>query len=403
MRILFVNHTSTVGGAEQGLLRLVNGFKGTHEVAVACPGTGALRERVEGCGVESLTLPAFEASLRLNPIQTPVGLARLGTGSLALTRMIRRFGADLVHANTPRAGLMCAIPRWLGGPPVVVHLRDDLPLTRVGRAVRFALVHSASAVVAVSEYTARRFNDGLGHAVATPVYNSIDLERFDPEHVAPAPLREELGISPGAPLLAQVAQITPWKGQDTAIRMVAGLRGRGLDAHLLIVGGVTFGGRNVRHDNHAFLRSLHSLAEQLGVGDAIHFLGPRDDVPGILRAVDLSVLPSVNEPFGRAIVESMAIGTPPLVSAVGSGPELVDDGVSGRLLAPDSSEQWVEAAHELLVDPAARERMGDRARERAAGFGDDAQVRDVLAVYARVLGRPETTISGGTPEVVSWR
>jgi glycosyltransferase involved in cell wall biosynthesis len=403
MRILFVNHTSTVGGAEQGLLRLVNGLKAAHEVAVACPGTGALRERVEASGVEPLAVPAFEASLRLNPVQTPVGLARLSAGSLALVRLIRRFGADLVHANTPRAGLMCALPRRLGAPPLVVHVRDDVPLNRAGRAVRFALIHSADGVVAVSDYTARRFNEGLERPVATRVYNSIDLERFDPERVAPAPLREELGVSPDAALLAQVAQITPWKGQDTAIRTVAGLRGRGLDAHLLIVGGVTFGGRNVRHDNHAFLRSLHSLVEQLDVDGAVHFLGPRDDVPGLLRAVDLSLLPSVNEPFGRAIVESMAIGTPPLVSDVGSGPELVDDGVSGRLLAPDRSEQWVEAAHELLVDPSALARMGDRARERAAGFGDDAQVRDVLAVYARVLGRPETTVSGGSPEVVSWR
>jgi L-malate glycosyltransferase len=403
MRILFVNHTSTVGGAEQGLLRLVNGLKATHEVAVACPGTGALRERVAASGVEALAVPAFEASLRLNPVQTPIGLARLGAGSLALARSIRRFGADLVHANTPRAGLMCVLARRLGGRPLVVHVRDDLPLTRVGRTVRSALIHSADGVIAVSDYTARRFNEGLERPIATRVYNSIDLERFDPERVAPAPLREELGVSPQAALLAQVAQITPWKGQDTAIRTVAGLRERGVDAHLLVVGGVSFGARTVRYDNHEFLRSLHGLVEQLDVDGAVHFLGPRDDVPGILRTVDLSLLPSVNEPFGRAIVESMAIGTPPLVSDVGSGPELVDDGVSGRLLPSDRPELWVDAAQELLADQAALARMGERGRERAAAFDDEAQVHDVLAVYERVLGRPDTTRSGGSTEVVSWR
>jgi glycosyltransferase involved in cell wall biosynthesis len=139
------------------------------------------------------------------------------------------------------------------------------------------------------------------------------------------------------------------------------------------------------------------------VDGAVHFLGPRDDVPGILRTVDLSLLPSVNEPFGRAIVESMAIGTPPLVSDVGSGPELVDDGVSGRLLPPDRPELWVDAAQALLADRAALARMGERGRERAAAFDDEAQVHDVLAVYERVLGRPDTTRSGGSTEVVSWR
>ena len=403
MRVLFVNHTSTVGGAEQGLLRLVDGLKATHAVAVACPERGGLPELVEAAGVERFGTPAFEASLRLHPVQTPLGLARLGAASVALRRLIRRFGADVVHANTPRAGLMCTASARLGGPPLVAHLRDDLPLNRVGRAVRFVLVNSASGVVAVSEYTARRFNDGLVRPVASTVYNSIDLGRFDPERVSAAPLRDELDLSSDARLVAQVAQITPWKGQDTAIRTLAALRRGGLDVHLLIVGAVTFGGRSVSYDNHAYLRSLHALVDQLDVRPAVHFLGARDDVPGILKAVELSLLPSVNEPFGRAIVESMAVGTPPLVSDLGSGPELVDDGVTGRVLAPDHPELWAGAARELLDEPAAVAQMGTRARERALDFSDEAQVRGVVAVYERVLQRPMTGVSGGATEVASWR
>ena len=403
MRILFVNHTSTAGGAEQGLLRLVDGLKATHTVAVACPRQGAVRELVDAAGVEALTIPAFEASLRLHPVHTPVGLARLTAGGVALARLAKRFGADLVHANTPRAGLICAVTRRLGGPPVVVHLRDDLPLNRVGRAVRFTLIRSASAVVAVSEYTAARFNEGLSRPVATHVHNSIDLERFDPNRVTAAPVRDQLGISPDAPLLGQISQITPWKGQDTAIRAVADLRRRGLDAHLLIAGAVTFGARGVRYDNHAYLRSLHERVASLGVRDAVHFLGQRSDVPELLTALDVSLLPSVNEPFGRVIVESMAIGTPPLVSDVGSGPELVEDGVSGRLLPPDRPELWATAAAELLRDRAALARMGAEAQARAARFSDEAQVRGVLAVYDSVLpGAAHTGLPGST-EAVSWR
>jgi glycosyltransferase involved in cell wall biosynthesis len=403
MRILFVNHTSTAGGAEQGLLRLVDGLKATHTVAVACPRQGAVRELVDAAEVEALTIPAFEASLRLHPVHTPVGLARLTAGGVALARLAKRFGADLVHANTPRAGLICAVTRRLGGPPVVVHLRDDLPLNRVGRAVRSTLIRSASAVVAVSEYTAGRFNDGLSRPVATHVHNSIDLERFDPNRVTAAPVREELGISPDAALLGQVSQITPWKGQDTAIRAVADLRRRGLDAHLLIAGAVTFGARSVRYDNHAYLRSLHELVASLGAGDAVHFLGQRSDVPELLKALDLSLLPSVNEPFGRVIVESMAIGTPPLVSDIGSGTELVEDGVSGRLLPPDRPELWATAAAELVADRPALARMEAEAQARAARFSDEAQVRGVLAVYDRVLPGATRTGAPGPTEAVSWR
>jgi len=117
-----------------------------------------------------------------------------------------------------------------------------------------------------------------------------------------------------------------------------------------------------------------------------------------------SVKPSapVNEPFGRAIVESMALATPPLVSDLGSGPELVVDGVTGRVLAPNEPELWAGAVRELLDQPAALAQMGARARERALDFSDEAQVRGVLAVYERVAQRPMAGASGGSTEVASW-
>jgi glycosyltransferase involved in cell wall biosynthesis len=283
----------------------------------------------------------------------------------------------------------------------VVHLRDDLPHAGAGRAVRLVLARSADAVIAVSRYTAARFNAGLDRSVATHVYNSIDLERFDPDRVTPAAIREELGVGPEAALLGHVSQITPWKGQATAIRALAQLRRDGLDAHLLIVGKVTFGGRGVRYDNQGYLGSLHRLVEELGVNGAVHFLGHRSDVPQILAALDLSLLPSANEPFGRATVESMAMGTPPLVSDAGSGPELVEDGVSGRTLPPEPAAAWAEAARELLADRAELAGMGARAREGAARFSDAAQIRDVEAVYARVAGRPAGAEEAG--KAVSWQ
>jgi glycosyltransferase involved in cell wall biosynthesis len=394
MRVLFVNHTSTVGGAEQGLMRLVDGLRHDMAVAVACPSEGALAERVDTAAVRRFAVPAFEASLRLHPLYTPVGVARLGAGGVGLARAARRWGADLLHANSPRAGLMCAVARRLGGPPVVVHVRDDLPLSAVGRAVRVALARSAAAVVAVSQYTAHRFNAGLDRPLATHVYNSIDLGRFDPDRVEPAPIRAELGIGPAAALLGQVSQITPWKGQDTAIRVLGELHRRGVDAHLLLIGEVRFAGRTVRYDNQGFERGLHRLAAELGVGGRVHFLGQRPDVPALLRTLDLSLLPSWNEPFGRATVESMAMATPPLVSDVGSGPELVTDGVSGRLLPTRHPERWAAAAEALLADRDALARMGARARQAASGFTDEAQLRGVLAVYERVLGpdEPKTAV-----------
>jgi glycosyltransferase involved in cell wall biosynthesis len=388
MRILFVNHTAASSGAELALMRLIEGLRHEHSVALACPADGPLTEQADAARLERFVVPAFEASLRPDPLHTPLGLARLGVSGVVLARLARRFGADLVHANTTRAGLMGAVGLRLAGTPLVVRAHEHLPLTTMGRGVRAVLARSASVVVTVSKDTARRFNDGLSHPVATHVYNSFDRARFDPDRVEPAPIRDELGISAGAAILGQVAQITPWKGQDTSIRALAQLRRDGVDAHLLLVGGIAFEGPTVRYDNHGFLRDLRGLAERLQVSDAVHFLGPREDVPGILRALDLSLLPSWDEPFANVMLESMAMGTPLLVSEIGGGPELVEDGVSGRLLPPKHSEAWATAIRELLDAPGALGRMEASAREATVPFNDEAHTRDMLAVYARVLGRP---------------
>ena len=343
MRILFVNHTSIVSGAELALIRLVETLRSDHEVAVACPPAGPLSELLDDAGIRRMPVPAFEASLRLHPVRTPVGVARLALGGASLARAARRLGADMLHANSLRAGLMAAAARGLGGPPLVVRAHEHVPLSATGRLVRFVLVRSAGAVVAVSRDTAQRFNEGLRRPVATHLYNSFDRARLDAHSTAPAGLRDELGIAPDAALLGQVAQITPWKGQDTAIRALAELRGGGLDAHLLLVGRIMFPGRGVRHDNRAYLRELHRLVDELGLHGAVHFLGQRDDAPAILRALDLSLLPSWNEPFANVMLESMAVGTPLVVSDVGGAPELVDDGVSGRLLPPHRPDLWATA------------------------------------------------------------
>jgi L-malate glycosyltransferase len=376
-------------------MRVVAGLREDHDVGVACPPAGPLADAVDRAGIARLPLVAVDASLRLHPIQTPVGLGQLGAGGVALARAARRFGAEVIHANSPRAGIMAAIARRLGGPPFVVRAHEHLPLTPVGRAVRLLIVQTASAVVAVSDYTARKFNEGLVEPVATRVYNSIDHARYDPTRVRPADLRERLGLAPGAALIGQVAQITPWKGQDTAIRALSELRKMELDAHLLLVGQIAFAGKRVRYDNREFLRGLEHLVDELALGDAVHFLGQREDVPEILCALDLSLLPSWEEPFGLVTLESMALGTPPLVSAVGAGPELVEEGVSGRVLPPRRSELWAAAARELLADREAIRRLGERGPAAAARFRDEVHAGEMLAIYERAAALPARGSASG--------
>ncbi len=387
MRILVCTHTGAWSGAEAALTRLLEILRDEHHLAVACPEDGPFATEMDRAGFQRFSVPAVELSFRLDPIKTPRGLAQLTVAGLALARAARRFRPDVVYASTVRAGLIGAIAARFRVPPLVVHVHDNLPSGRLGRPVRSTIARSASQVVAVSDYTAHRFNEGLPRPVAVRVYNGIDQVRFDPDRVPPAPIREELGISPMAPLLGQVAQITPWKGQDTAIRALAELRRDGLDAHLVLAGQIMFAGRHVRYDNHGYLRSLYRLTDELSVGDAVHYVGHRKDVPAVLRALDLLLLPSWDEPFGLVVTESMAMGTPTLVSDVGGASEILDQGVTGRFLPPKQPGLWAAAARELLGDRKALRLMGERARGVAADFGDETHAREMLTVFELAAGR----------------
>jgi glycosyltransferase involved in cell wall biosynthesis len=119
----------------------------------------------------------------------------------------------------------------------------------------------------------------------------------------------------------------------------------------------------------------------------VRFLGRRDDVPAILSALDLLLLPSWEEPFGTATLEGMAAGTVALVGADGGAAEYVEDGVSGRTLPPRDPRLWAAAALDLLRDPERRRAMGERARVVAARFTDEAYAAGCLAAYSRALDR----------------
>ncbi len=381
LRVLFVSHTSDFSGAEVALLRLLGGLPSDVRGAVACPPHGPLADALDAHGVERLKIPGTTLSFRLSPVTSARGALDLARSVQAVRRLARSWRADVIHANGVRAGLLAVAARRLGAPAVVVQVHDQLPHSAMGRAVRRVLAR-ADDVIAVSRSTGRSFDADLPRPVATTVYISIDAARFALAR-DDGSVRAALGIPLEAPLLGEVAQITPWKGQLEAIETLALVRREMPEARLLLVGHVAFSGPGVRYDNRAYLARLHDRVRELGLQDAVHFLGRRDDVPALLSALDLLLLPSVGEPFGTAALEGMAAGTVAFVGEDGGAAEYIEDGVTGRALPPRDPEQWAVAALGLLRAPEQRRAMGERARAVAARFTDEAYATACLDAYAR--------------------
>jgi L-malate glycosyltransferase len=400
VKVLYLNHTSRVSGAERSLLELLAALPFEIDPVVACP-EGELADEVRRLSVPVVTLPGTGVSFRLHPWHTAWGLAQIGAAAGHLRRLAHAFDIRIVHANSIRSGLVAALGTGLGGPPSIVHVRDCMPAGHTSDLVRGFLRPRVACVFANSAYTARNFMDGATSPPARVVYNAVDVDRFDPARVDRPSVRASLGLGEETHALGVVSQITPWKAQDDAIRILGHLRERGVDAHLFVVGDAKFTVGSIRYDNEVFEGSLRSLVAERGLDAHVGFLGERHDVPEILAALDLTLVPSWEEPFGRIVIESMAMGTPVIATGVGGPPEIIDGTEAGLLLPPMRPERWAAEAAALLADRARRRSMGAAGRALAADrFTRRAHVEAVLRGYEETMVRAASGNGAGSRSAI---
>jgi L-malate glycosyltransferase len=388
VKVLYLSHTAQVSGAERALLTLLAELPHRVDPVVACP-DGPLAAAVAALGVPVVSVAGTDASLRLHPLHTPRALADMARTMSEVHGVARRTQPDIVHANSSRAGIIAAGSRRIGGPPVLVHLQDRLPPGMLSTATRWVLEHGTDGILACSTYVVEPFGKLGESAFVRVVHNPVDTERFDPDRLDRAAARARLGLRPDHPALVMVAQLTPWKAQDDAIRMLAALRGAHPEVRLVLVGSAKFVSAATRYDNLAYERSLDDLIGSLRLDSHVLKLGERADIPEILRACDLFLSPSWEEPFSLSMLEAMAMALPVVCTAVGGLAEIID-GHNGILLPPRDPERWAQEIGDLLADKERRVDMGRRAR-------NDVQATLTAAVWAeRVATSYDALLDGPT-------
>ena len=339
-RILHLNHTGAVSGAEHSLLTLMAVLHERHELLLAAP-AGDLLSRAADLGVRGVRVRGSSASRRLHPRRTPRAVVQFVRAGVAIRRLARAHEIEVIHANSVRAGLIAAVARCLGGPPFVVHVRDTVRGGGTATFVRAVIARLAAHVVVVSDFVAADWTGDVSR-----IHNPIDCERFRPDAADGRRWRRQAAIADDAPLLAVVGQITPWKRQLLAVDAVAELRATHPDAQLVIAGEVKFAGLDTTLDNPGYLRQLEARVHERGLGSYVRLLGEREDVPSLLRAADVLLAPAQDEPFGRAVGEALATGTPAVIAARGGTVEFLRDGVDGIVV--DEGGDWAGACRRAL-------------------------------------------------------
>jgi glycosyltransferase involved in cell wall biosynthesis len=384
MRVLYVNQTSQASGAERSLLALLKGLAGEVDLLVACP-EGELAEELGRRGIEQVPIRGTQVSFRLHPLHTSRGLLEIAQSSLQVRRLVARHRPDLVHANTTRAALLALLARDRGGPPTIAHIRDR---ARPGRFTAFVLgvvARRADVVLANSAYVAEQFDELRPRGQVRVIHNPVDLAQFDPTVADGPAVRRELDLAGDTVVLSVVGQLTSLKGQDEAIRVAAGLAAAGCDVVLLVVGSAKFASAGTQLDNVGFERRLHELTDELGARERVRFLGERTDIPAVLAATDLMLMPSRREGFGRVAVEAMAMGVPVAAADVGGPTEIVRHGRDGLLLPLGEPQAWVAELEPLVRDGQRRREMGGEAVARARDFSLARHVAAMRALYEELV------------------
>jgi glycosyltransferase involved in cell wall biosynthesis len=343
-----------------------------------------MMDTVRALEIPTSRLRGTTGSLRLNR-DSPAAIGDLARDGIDVARIARRVGSAVVLANSLRAGLAGVVAERVPGcPPHVVHIHDVLPPGRAAAAINGLVRLGTTRAVANSRYAAEHFAPaGAGVDV---VYNPIDLARFDPRGLSPSRARELAGLPAGIPLVGVVAQITPWKAQIDAIRAHRLVRREVPGARLLVGGTAKFVGPGTRFDNSAYLAELRAEAANIEGEDPVFFLGERDDVPRILRALDVLVMPSWEEPFGRIAVEAMAMGTAVVATRVGGPPEYVEHGVSGMLVTPREPATLACEITRLLGDDVLRARIAAAGQEAVRARFDVERYRQrMVQAFERAI------------------
>jgi glycosyltransferase involved in cell wall biosynthesis len=381
MKVAFYNHTSAVSGAEISLLLTAKHLTKAEPILFAPE--GELLTLAREAALKVVPIPGYRARLSRNPLRLlKDSIGMLGAG-FKFAQMVRRHRADLIHANSLRAGIMAAMFVWLHRRPLIWHVRDIPPDGIIGKGIGVLAASSAKAVIGISNSVLQKFTRQKLVDKMHLVHNGVEIREISvfERRLLRKKIREELHASSSSKVIAIIGQISPWKRQEDALLAAKELLNRGHDIVLWIVGEAKF-----REEDKVYLKTLIAMMKRMELMDRVRFTGFRTDVMEICCAADLLYLCSDNEPFGRVIIEAMSQAVPVVATNAGGVPEIIEHESTGLLYEVADVEGLVQCADHLLRNDDARKEMGRLAARRVREcFTIQDTVAKIEEIYSNIV------------------
>jgi glycosyltransferase involved in cell wall biosynthesis len=379
LRIAIVIARLNVGGPATHVIELAAGLSADRFAVRLIAGR-------EGRGEAGMHYLAEEKGVR--PESIPSLYPRLGPGDIIaffhLLRIFRQWKPDVVHTHTAKAGAVGRAAARCAGVPVIVHtfhghvLRGYFPRPLEGffRGIERNLTRITDRIVTLSPALKADLAEmGIADPAKIEVIPlGMDLAPLLGSDARHGELRAELGFRAGDPVIGIVGRLVPIKNHRLFLEAARSMVNSGSSARFVIIG------------DGELRDSLRNLASEMGIAERIRFLGWRKDMAPVYAGLDLLALTSDNEGTPVALIEGMAAGVPVVATAVGGVPDVVRDGITGRLVPPGDPDAMRRAWRAALLEKETTDRMRNLARrEVEERFGRERMLSAMAALYGELV------------------
>lgn len=359
--VLHLCESSDTGGAESVLISIVERLDKSRFASMVCLlSDGWLKDQLDARGVETFIIP--------QPRRFDFGWL------IHAYRLLREKKIHVMHSHEFATNFYSSVlSRFTGIPVIATSHGKNYYSDKLRRRMSYRFVAKHAQLVAVSRDMKQFLVDrvGIPAEFVAVVHNGIDLERYAKGNASDT-MRRELSVDHAQYVIGTVGNLFVVKGQVHLLRAFKEVLARAPGGVLLIAGE---GDQMV---------PLQEECRALGIQDEVRFLGFRSDVPRILGALDVFVLPSLSEGLPLSVLEALALERPVVVTRVGGNAEIVEDGVTGYLVAPADPQALAEKTLTLLGDATLSRRLGKVGRERVEKeFSLEHMVSEYQSLYEK--------------------
>lgn len=383
--ILFVNLYTEIAGGEIAVYNTVKGLdKSRFHPIMLFNKRGPFVDKVEEAGIETVVLPY--PVVMLQKLIVPSVMLDVMRSSGVLKQMVRERNVDLIHCVDVLSLILIARCSVGTRIPVVYNVIFFYEWTRLAL---FNLCAWFLVDTIITNSRAIR-NDLLTRTIflarkTQVIYYGVDPHMFHRSGSAEGnAVREELRIAPGTMLVGMIARFDVWKGHLTFLKAAALIRRQRPDVQFVIVGGLL--NAEIITPLKKYYNDVMQCHRELDLGGTVQFLSHRNDIPEVLRGLDVFVCPSDREPIPFTVFEAMATGIPIVAADSGGIPEQINHDENGLLFATNDHVSLAAAILRLLDAPAERDRLGAAARRKVeTDFSLTRFVSEMETVYEHAL------------------